>query len=68
METQRIPRDILRILANIRICKCEHCGHIGADVLPTSAYVGGRGYVTTYLCKDRPACWKRWENQHGEGA
>lgn len=46
-----------------RPLKCGHCGHVG-DVEMRTEHVGGQGPVTRPYCKDRVACWSRWDNQN----
>jgi len=41
--------------------KCQHCGHVGPDVGPHTAYKGGDGYIVTIQCTDLMACWARWQ-------
>lgn len=48
---------------------CELCGHVdgGAgdgDVRWWWEHVGGRGYQERRLCRDRTACWRRWDEVH----
>jgi hypothetical protein len=45
--------------------RCSHCGHVGQDVIEVSDYIGGKGYVTSYKCRDAASCWHRWDKAHG---
>jgi len=47
-----------------RPLKCTHCGHEGEDVVQETRYIGGQGYVTLLYCKDRVACWNRFDEQN----
>lgn len=44
---------------------CSHCGEQGSGVGSGPQYVGGHGYQQETLCRDRVACWARWDKQHG---
>ena len=45
--------------------ECQHCGHVGEDVVWRMGYVGGHGYQEYTQCRDTVACWARWNVQHG---
>lgn len=49
------------VLEKTQIHTCRHCGHKGTDMYLDSVYVGGRGYVFAYYCKDSESCWQRWK-------
>ena len=42
--------------------KCPNCGSTD-DVVTVLEYVGGHAYVPVTGCRDRVACWKRWDKQ-----
>ena len=43
---------------------CSHCGDTH-DVIMFAEYVGGQGFVQVPKCRDRFACWDRWDKSHG---
>ena len=45
---------------------CQHCGYEDKEVVETTGYIGGIGYVDGYYCIDTDACWQRW-NRKNEG-
>ena len=42
---------------------CSLCGH-GEDVIERPAWVGG-AYESSPECRDRQACWNRWNELKG---
>lgn len=58
--TRQTPRTQPR-----RYRRCTHCGEVSENVCEVSEYVGGRGYVTSYKCRDARACWQRWDKANG---
>jgi len=45
---------------------CQHCDHTGDDVVTRIEHVGGLGEVPVTECKDRKACWDRWDKQNSD--
>ena len=46
--------------------KCEHCGYQGEGVESYLLYQDCFKGHTLILCRDRVACWKRWDEKYGE--
>ena len=45
---------------------CPVCGASG-DLVPELRYLGGHGYVSDLVCRDRSACWGRvWQARYEE--
>lgn len=43
---------------------CPTCG-CGSDLVDRIVYLGGHGYVAVVECRDRVACWTRYDLAHG---
>jgi hypothetical protein len=49
-----------------RVRACEHCGRLGSEgeVIWDWEYVGGRGYMGAWRCRNLLECWRRWDEAH----
>ena len=59
----RVKDGIMEVKPVVEKLACGHCGDT-QDTIIVMEYVAGC-YEPIPQCRDREACWARWDRQHG---